>query len=70
MDPPFRSGPIFMKDAHSAESNEKSYFRFSSYGRFCTENSWKIANFECKNDHISKNRNRKLLKIDYSASFM
>ena len=26
--PPLRSGHIHMKDAHSAESNEKSYFRF------------------------------------------
>ena len=26
--PPFRSGPIFMEDAHSAEPNEKTYFRF------------------------------------------
>ena len=27
--PPFlRSGPIYMKDAHSAELNEKSHFRF------------------------------------------
>ena len=26
--PPLRSGHIYMKDAHSAESNEKSYIRF------------------------------------------
>ena len=26
--PPFRSGHIYMKDAHSAESNKKSIFRF------------------------------------------
>ena len=33
--PPLRNGPIFLKDANSAESNEKSIFRFlffSSYG--------------------------------------
>ena len=32
--PPFRISPIFMIDAHSAESNEKSIFRFLflSYG--------------------------------------
>ena len=29
--PPLRSGPIFMKDVHSAESNEKSCFRFFQF---------------------------------------
>ena len=67
-----------MKDAHSDESNEKSYFRFifSSYDRFGTENSAKIANFEYKNNDISKTKNCKILNIDFllisvhSASFM
>ena len=29
--PPLRSGHIYMEDAHSAASNEKSYFRFSFF---------------------------------------
>ena len=52
--PPLRSDANFMKDAHSAESKEKSCVSFSNYyfsssGRFCTENSSKITNIEYKN---------------------
>ena len=38
--PPLRSGHIHMKDAHSAESNEKSYFR---YFRFLFFQLWLIV---------------------------
>ena len=32
--PPFRNGQIYMENPRSAESNEKSYFRFSLFS-FC-----------------------------------
>ena len=52
---------VFMKDAEYVETNEKSYFRFFLFLFFelwwkCIEN-WPY--FEYKNDHNSKNENRK-----------
>ena len=38
--PPFRSGHIYMKDAHSAKSNDKLVFRFLRFS-FCE--SWLIG---------------------------
>ena len=56
-----------MKDAECAESKKKDIsdffdFCFSGYG----ESSAKFDNFEYKNYHISKIKNRKNLKIDFS----
>ena len=42
---PLRSGHLYMKDAHSAELNEKSYFYLFSYGGFCTDNESKFDQF-------------------------
>ena len=57
--------PVFMDDAKCAETNEKSSFQFlfSSYREKFIEN-WPY--FEYKNDHNSKNKNRKNLKFDFS----
>ena len=39
------SDHIHMKDAQFAETNEKSKFVISSYGRFIPQNSYKIDQF-------------------------
>ena len=63
-----------MKDAESAESKEKSNFRFffSSCGHFCSKN----CQFSMNLYENSENKNKKNQKIDFSfvsahcASFM
>ena len=40
-------------------TSDFSNLYFLSYSRYCTENSSKIANFEHKNDHISKIKSQK-----------
>ena len=72
----FKSFHIYMKDAESAKTNEKSIFRFLVFELWSILYSKlieKLTNFEYKTDHISKTKNR---KIDFSfisahsASFM
>ena len=54
-----------MRNVLNRKKNHVSDFSdlyFSSYG----ENSSKIDNFELKNNHITKTKNRKYLKINFS----
>ena len=66
--------PIFMKDAHSAESNEKSILRFFQFLFF--ELSWRFIEnwqFWVQKYHITKTKNGKIyisLVSTHSASFL
>ena len=41
----FKSGQIYMKDADSAESKEKSKIQIFRYGRICSFSYWNFPNF-------------------------
>ena len=64
----FKRGQIYMKDLESAEYKEKRNFRFFRYLFF--EFLWKIPRKfgwrRHKNDHNSKNKNRKNRKFGFS----
>ena len=65
----FKRGQIYIKDAQCAETNEKSILRFLFFQLWSILYSKLIekwTNFEYKNDHNSKTKNRKNWKIDFS----
>ena len=66
MHTPLKSGPFFMKDAHSAESNEKSCIRFFRFLVFELLTGRQI----CNHSSTKKNRSKFSGKIRIDLTMM